>query len=248
MKGVLIIVSFFFYSELIFADIQDMRSTTLPECPVAESILLDTGVHKQSAALSEKEINTILQQKSMHQIVQDLEIFSTLFEKWVSIPVPEFQMKIEKTDSEQELTTSESKIQQHRQRRNYYYKHMKPIMQYDKIIRLEMRVIANSYETNAMPYIKRLAGVKLPDSQFILRTGIPNRIQMSAANCWLSLSMPQNLTAKEKKAWLLDFIKSEEAKGNQAKEWAIEAAELMLWRMKKEDSDSSGTVKNNQSE
>ncbi len=119
-----------------------------------------------------------------------------------------------------------------------------PITKHGAIISIEMSELAARHETDAKPYLKRIADTKLPEELGVPTCArIKSNYQNPAAEAWLKLTMPKDMPVTEAKVWLTNFITEEKTKRAEKNPWATEAAERMLRRMGKEtQSSASGNV------
>lgn len=199
------------------------------DCPLAVDIAL-----KYKDEIREGRIKEIIKQQKSEVLVKDLRIYANNFTKWSLSKLS----VINETDDYQynkELTQEEIRKQKTKQFKKEWYQGTEPIQRNGSIIVAEIQEIASRYETNAIPYLRRIAETKLPKELGVPTCArIKGHYQNPAAEAWLKLTMPKDMSVADAKLWLTNFITEEKAKGATKKDWTIEAAERRLRKVEEE--------------
>jgi len=229
------IISFAFFLAIIFSGIAEESGNVdkYNKCPLSSAIAL-----KYKAEIGEGRLEIIIKQQNSEDLVEDLRIYADNFKTWSVTYLPHI-VKISDNQNSASLTSEEKRKQKIEQFKKEWYQGTEPIQQNGSIIVAEMKELAARNEKKAIIYLKSIAELKLPPGLDNPTSAmIKHQYQNPAAEAWLKLTMPKDISDADVKLWLTKFIAEEKAKGAEKKTWATEAAERMLRKMEKESQPS----------
>ena len=235
-----------FLTGFIFAQTNENANESIKKCALAESISAEFKGASSTAVLAEDSVRNKLKAKKTGDILDDVSTYADIFEQWAAHSVPDFDKQFKQSKDQikksKSLTEKEKAFKLAWLSHDLYEQYSYPVSRYGSIIGIEMIEIANRHETNATPYLKRIAAAELPKALGVPTCArVKHQYQNPAAEAWLKLTMPKDMPVTDAKVWLTNFLAEEKAKGADKKEWAVEAGERMLRKMEKESQPSASS-------
>ena len=231
-----------FFAGFIFAQTNENADESNKQCVLAESISAEFQCAGNTNVLTEDSLRNRLKTKKTSEIIDDISAYADIFEKWAKTSLPSFQTREEMTGAGESNTLSAAEIRAQKVKifKEMWNRGTEPITKYGAIISIEMSELAARHETDAKPYLIRIADTKLPKGLGVpTRARVKSQYQNPAAEAWLKLIMPKDISDTDAKIWLTNFIAEENAKGVEKQAWAAEAGERMLRKMEKESQPSA---------
>ena len=233
-----------FFAGFIFAQTNENADESNKQCVLAESISAEFQCAGNTNVLTEDSLRNRLKTKKTSEIIDDISAYADIFEKWAKTSLPSFQTREEMTGAGESNTLSAAEIRAHKVKifKEMWNRGTEPITKYGAIISIEMSELAARHETDAKPYLIRIADAKLPKELGVPKCArVKSQYQNPAAEAWLKLTMPKDISDTDAKIWLTNFIAGEKAKAAEKKAWAVEAGERMLRNMEKESQSSASS-------
>lgn len=192
-------------------------------CPLSASIAL-----KYKSEIREGKLDNIVKQQKTEKLIEDLRVYANNFRKWSETPLDHMN-RADNSPGSSVLSPEEIRKQKVEQFKKEWYQGTEPVQRNGSIVVAEIKELARRRVVKAAVYLQSIAESNLPlGLDKPTSAMIKHNYQNPAAEAWLTLIMPAELSDDQDKNWIAYFIKEEAGQGKSAKKWAIEAAERMI--------------------